>query len=75
MKIKLQITKQGVLLHAAIYEVFDADSFGKACAEAWAKLMQEQQRKESSIGALMEHLENGVLGQLNGALIGVERMQ
>jgi hypothetical protein len=37
--------------------------------------MQEQQGKESSIGALMEHLEDGVLDQLNGAHIGVERMQ
>jgi hypothetical protein len=75
MKMKLQITKHGVLLHAAIYDVADADGFGRACADAWAKLMQEQQGKESSIGALMEHLEDGVLDQLNGAHIGVERMQ
>jgi hypothetical protein len=75
MKVKLQIMKHGVLLHAAIYDVADADSFGKACADAWAKLMQEQQRRESSIGALMEHLESGVLDQLNGAQIGVERVQ
>ena len=37
--------------------------------------MQEQQRSESSVGALMEHLESGVLDQLNGAQIGVERVQ
>jgi hypothetical protein len=75
MKMKLQITKGGVVLHSAIYDVVDADSFGKACADAWAKLMQTQQRKESSIGALMEHLESGVLDQLDGAHIGVERVQ
>ncbi len=75
MKMKLQVTKQGVLLHAATYEVVDADSFGLACADAWTKLMHEQQREETSVGALMEHLENGVLGQLDGALIGLERVQ
>jgi hypothetical protein len=73
MKLKLQIRKHGVLLHSAIYDVADADGFGSACADAWTKLMQ--QRKESSIGALMEHLEDGVLDQLNGAHIGVERVQ
>jgi hypothetical protein len=30
---------------------------------------------ESNIGALMEHLEDGVLDQLNGAHFGVELMQ
>jgi len=67
MKLKLQITKHGVLLQAAICDVADADGFGRACADAWAKLMQKQQSKESIIGALMEHLEDGVLDQLNGA--------
>jgi hypothetical protein len=36
--------------------------------------MQEQVRKESSIGALMEHLSGGVLDQLIGAHITVEKV-
>jgi hypothetical protein len=75
MKLKLQVTKHGAFLHAAICDVADADGVGRACADTWAKLMQKQQSKESSIGALMEHLEDGVLDQLNGAHIAVERAQ
>ena len=37
--------------------------------------MLEQQRKDSNIGAPVEHLENGVLDQLNGAHIGVEHVR
>ena len=55
MKVRLGITKNGISLYTGAYDVADADSFGRACADACSKLMEEQVRKESSIGALMEH--------------------
>lgn len=55
------------------HDVADAESFGNACADVWWNLKQKQMEKESSIGALMEHLEHDVLNQLQGANITLER--
>jgi hypothetical protein len=73
MHIKLKITKAGTFIYEGIYDVADAESFGNACADAWWNLEQQQMEKESSIGALMEHLEHDVLNQLQGAHITLER--
>ncbi len=73
MRIILRITKDDALLHAGAYDVADADSFGKACADAWSKLRQAQLEQETSIGALMEYLDSNVLDQLNGAHLSLER--
>ncbi len=73
MKVKLRIAKKETLLYAGIYDVADADSFGRACADAWSKLRQRQLEQETSIGALMEHLDTGVLDQLSGAHISLDR--
>jgi hypothetical protein len=35
MKVQLRITKNGKAIFAHAYDVADADSFGKACADAW----------------------------------------
>jgi hypothetical protein len=75
MKVRLQINKRDALLFAEVYDVEDADSFGKACADAWTKLRQQQFAGESSVGALMDHLGSTVLDQLEGALISVERVR
>lgn len=71
MRIKLQITKDGAPLYSGDYEVKDAESFGKACSDAWQQLQQAQLNRETSIGALMEHINESVLNQLNGASISV----
>lgn len=73
MKIKLHITKDGTSLYSGVYDVVDADSFGKACTDAWSKLEQERLDRESSIGALMEHLEDDALDQLIGAHLVIEK--
>jgi hypothetical protein len=75
MKIKLRVSKHGSPLHAETYDVADADSFGKACADAWSKSIQEQLRKDTSIGAVMEHIESEMLDRLIGLQIAVERPQ
>jgi len=74
MKVELRITKNGTSIYAGAYDVADAESFGKACADAWSKLRQEQLREESSIGALFEHIDDSVLDQLNGAHISLEKV-
>jgi len=73
MKVTLRITKNGTSIFAGAYDVVDADSFGKACADAWLKLQQQLLDKESSIGALFEHINDNVLDQLNGAHISLDQ--
>ena len=74
MKLRLALTKDGVPLYAGAYDVADADGFGKACADACSKLIQKRLHKDTSIGAVMEHLESGFLDQLDGTHISVERV-
>jgi len=64
MKARLQVTKDGAVLHSSVYDIDDADGFGKACASVWSALRGRQLSNETSIGALMEHLDRGVLDQL-----------
>jgi len=73
MWVKLEISKNGTALYSQGHDITDADSFGKACAQAWWKLRQTQLDRESSIGALMEHLDNNVLDELSGSYITMER--
>ena len=73
MKVRLRITKAGTSIYEGVYDVADAEGFGNAFADAWWKLKQQQMEKETSIGALMEHLERDVLDQLEGASITLEQ--
>lgn len=71
MRGQLQITKNGIVIHSGVYEMDDADAFGKACSIVWTALRARQLNDETSIGALMEHLDRGVLDLLTGAQITV----
>ena len=71
MKAQLQVTKNSALLHSGVYDIDNADDFGKACADVWFALRTRQLNNESSIGALMEHLDRGVFDLLAGAQIVV----
>jgi hypothetical protein len=73
MKVRLRISKNAGSIYSGTYDVVDADSFGNACADAWRKLQQQQMQSATSIGALMEHLADSVIDQLNGAHICLER--
>lgn len=73
MQLKLQITKNSTVLFEDGFEVSDAHSFGRAFYETWSKLRQKQFDSETSIGALMEHLDDDVLDQLDGAVIRVTK--
>jgi hypothetical protein len=74
MSVKLQIIKNKKAIFEDRYEISDAESFGRAFSDVWSKLRQAQFDKETSIGALMDHLDDdGLLDQLNGASIRLER--
>ncbi len=73
MKVKLRITRAGGSVFEGIYDVTDPENFGRACADAWGKLKQQQLETETSIGALIAHLEEDPLGGLSGVQITVEQ--
>jgi hypothetical protein len=69
MNVRLQIRKDGAALYEGIYDISDADSFGRACADAWAQLREQRLAKTTSIGALFEALDDELLDGLIGAEI------
>lgn len=74
MKVKLQIIKDGAPIYSGTYDIAGADNFGKAFADVWSKVRQEQFDEETSLGALMDHLDGDVLDQLDGAHIRLDRL-
>lgn len=41
MKARLQITRDGAVLHSGVYDIDDADDFGSACARVWLALREQ----------------------------------
>lgn len=74
MKIKLVIRKRGTTLYEGIHEVTDAESFGAAFAAAWAQIEDRRLQKTTSIGQLMEMLNEDVIEEVNGAQIHIEKI-
>lgn len=74
MQVRLRISKDGASLYEMNYEVSDAASFGAACADAWMALREQHLGRATSIGALMEELDDNVLDQLNGATISLGKI-
>jgi hypothetical protein len=74
MKIKLTIGRNGAALYEGIHEITDAESFGRAFTDVWAQLQDRRLQKATSIGALMEVLNDDMLEELNGAQIGLEKV-
>ena len=74
MKVKLIIRKRkGTPLYEGLHEITDAESFGRAFADVWARLQDQRLQKTTSIGALMETLNEDVIGELDGAQISLEK--
>jgi hypothetical protein len=74
MKVKLNIRNEGATLYEGLHEITDAQSFGRAFGDAWAQLQDRRLQKTTSIGALMESLNEDVIEELNGAHIGLEKL-
>lgn len=69
MKMKLRLEKADLVLLEHDYDISDAESFGRACADAWAQLRERRLEQATSIGALFEHLNDQLLDELDGARI------
>ena len=74
MKVKLSICKKGATLYEGVHEITDAEGFGRAFAGVWAQLPNRRLQKTTSIGALMEILNEDVVEELSGAQIGFEKL-
>jgi hypothetical protein len=74
MKVKLSIRKNGANLYEGAHEIIDAESFGRAIADVWAQLQDQRLQRTTSIGALMEVLNDDMVDELNGAQIGLEKL-
>jgi hypothetical protein len=73
MKVKLRVQKKGTALYEGTYDVTDADSFGTACADVWNHLLERRLARASSIGALFDELDEGLLDELYGADISLSK--
>jgi hypothetical protein len=74
MQVRLKLEKNGVVLYEHSYDVYDAESFGRACADAWTQLREQRLERASSIGALFEHLNDQLLDELDGARFTITRL-
>jgi hypothetical protein len=74
MKVKLSIRKKGATLYEGVRDITDAEAFGRAFADVWAQLQDRRLQSTTSIGALMEVLNEDVVEELNGAQIGFEKL-
>ncbi len=73
MKITLRIQRSGSPLFEGTYDVTDSESFGRACADAWEQIRARRLDKASSVGALMDMLNQSVLDELQGAEITLSK--
>lgn len=73
MNVKLSIRKNNSPVYEHIYDISDAESFGRACADAWAQLREQHLAKATSIGALYDALDDQLLDGLLGADIRLSK--
>jgi hypothetical protein len=73
MKVKLRIKKKGTLLYEGVHDIIDEDSFGAAFAEVWQGVRRKRLESTTSVGELMEIINDEVLGELQGAEISIEK--
>lgn|GEM_PF-3571703 len=70
MKVKVSLYKNGAALYEAAHEIFDAESFGRAFADAWTEIQHRRLQKTTSVGALMEVLNEDVVDTGSAVAIG-----
>jgi hypothetical protein len=73
MKVRLRLRKRGTLLYDGVHEIIDQDSFGAAFAKVWLTVRDKRLERTTSVGELMEILNDEVLDQLQGAEISIEK--
>jgi hypothetical protein len=67
MKVRLRVTKQGTLQYEGVHNIIDQDTFAAAFADMWREIRQRQLEATTSVGELMENLNDQVLDELSGA--------
>lgn len=75
MKVNLRLTRRGRSLYDGTHDVTDAASFGKAFAEAWLGVQAQKMMTTTSVGQLMDEINDDVLDDLNGAQITLVKVQ
>jgi hypothetical protein len=70
---QVESSKKNDNLGTGTYDVSDAESFGKACADLWTRLREDRLAKATSIGALYDQLNERLLDELHGAEISISR--
>lgn len=73
MKMTLRVIKDGTCQFEGVYEVADADSFGKACADVWMQVERRGLDRATSVGAFMDIAGESVADRLAGAAIELRR--
>ncbi len=73
MKVKLRIKKKGSLLYEGEHEIIDQDSFAAAFAKVWQGVRERRLEATTSVGELMDIINDEVLDQLHGSEINIER--
>lgn len=73
MKFALTLTKQEQMLGRHVCEICDAESFAAACDELWTDLERRSLERATSIGDLMENVNEDVFIQLDGAVLSFSK--
>ena len=73
MNVNLKIRKGPTALEEGTYDIYDAESFGKAFADLWTRLREDRLAKATSIGALYDQLHEQLLDELCGAQISISK--
>jgi hypothetical protein len=72
LRVKLIVRKEGTALYENIHEIVDAESFGRAFTRVWTQLQNEKLQETTSIGELMEVMNNDLIETLDGTEIQFE---
>ncbi len=66
--------KTGKRLHEGYYNIDDKASFGAACADVWSGIREQCMAKATSIGDLMDTMNESVIDELDGAEVKLTRL-
>lgn len=73
MRVRMRIHRGDAVLYDGIHDVFDAESFGRACAQAWTHLREKKFETATSVGALFDALDERLLDDLYDAEIRLSK--
>ncbi len=74
MKVKLNIKRKGTTLYEGVHEIIDQDSFAAAFADVWREMHRRRLEATTSVGELMEVINDDVVEELSCAEIQLEKV-